>query len=137
MKKKIGEIYNKPIVVGDKNLVKNNEIHISQLTIVKGNRSITVKTENYFSGEVVKETVMEIPGDAIYWSDFVIYDLRPETASFYQGINCEDEDDPATCYKIVNFYDGEHESGDLKGPNGTVKLNDPIHFDYAYKIFIS
>lgn len=30
-KRKIGEIYNKPIVEGDKNLVTNNEIHKSQL----------------------------------------------------------------------------------------------------------
>ena len=31
MKKKIGEIYNKPIVIGDKNLVTKNEIHESTL----------------------------------------------------------------------------------------------------------
>ena len=31
MKKKIGEIYNKPIVTGDKNLVTKNEIHESSL----------------------------------------------------------------------------------------------------------
>lgn len=31
MKKKIGEIYNKPIVTGDKNLVTKNEIHESTL----------------------------------------------------------------------------------------------------------
>lgn len=32
MKKKIGEIYNKPIVEGDKNLVTKNEIHKSGLS---------------------------------------------------------------------------------------------------------
>lgn len=31
MKKKIGEIYNKPIVTGDKNLVTKNEVHESNL----------------------------------------------------------------------------------------------------------
>lgn len=31
MKKKIGEIYNTPIVVGDKNLKTKNEIHIDEL----------------------------------------------------------------------------------------------------------
>lgn len=31
-KRKIGEIYNKPIVEGDKNLVTNNEIHKSELS---------------------------------------------------------------------------------------------------------
>lgn len=30
-KKKIGEIYNKPIVIGNKNLVKEYEIHIDEL----------------------------------------------------------------------------------------------------------
>lgn len=35
-KRKIGEIYNKPIVEGDKNLVTNNEIHKSEL---QGNSS--------------------------------------------------------------------------------------------------
>jgi hypothetical protein len=30
-KKKIGEIYNKPIVIGDKNLMNNNEIHVDEL----------------------------------------------------------------------------------------------------------
>lgn len=31
MKKKIGEIYNKPIVIGDKNLVTKDEMHVSKL----------------------------------------------------------------------------------------------------------
>lgn len=31
MKRKIGTIYNKPIVTGDKNLVTKNETHISEL----------------------------------------------------------------------------------------------------------
>jgi hypothetical protein len=36
MKKKIGEIYDKPIVIGDKNLVTENEIHVDQLGGVQG-----------------------------------------------------------------------------------------------------
>lgn len=31
MKRKIGELYNKPVVIGDKNLVTKNETHISEL----------------------------------------------------------------------------------------------------------
>ena len=31
MKRKIGELYNKPIVIGDKNEVTSNEIHINSL----------------------------------------------------------------------------------------------------------
>lgn len=101
-----------------------------------GNRSIIVKTKGFWSGEVLKETVMEIPADATYWSDFVIYDIEPNTAGFYQGIKCEDEEDPATCYKIVRFYNGENEDAELRGPNGAVKLNDPIYFDEEYAILI-
>lgn len=36
MKRKIGEIYNKPIVIGDKNLVTRNEIHESELNASTG-----------------------------------------------------------------------------------------------------
>jgi hypothetical protein len=36
MKKKIGEIYNKPIVIGDKNLVNKNEIHKDDLSAEGG-----------------------------------------------------------------------------------------------------
>jgi hypothetical protein len=38
-KRKIGEIYNKPIVEGDKNLVTNNEIHKSELSGGSGSGS--------------------------------------------------------------------------------------------------
>lgn len=31
MKRKIGELYNKPVIIGDKNLVTKNEIHQSEL----------------------------------------------------------------------------------------------------------
>lgn len=36
MKRKIGEIYNKPVVIGDKNLVTRNEIHESELNASTG-----------------------------------------------------------------------------------------------------
>lgn len=101
-----------------------------------GVRSIIVKTKGFWSGEVLKETVMEIPADATYWGDFVIYNIQPETAGFYQGRNCEDEDDPTTCYETVLFYDGKNDITDLKGSNGIVKLNDPIYFDEEYSIYV-
>lgn len=40
MKKRIGELYNKPVVIGDKNLVTKNETHISELA---GNEGGVVK----------------------------------------------------------------------------------------------
>lgn len=46
MKKKIGELYNKPIVEGDKNLVKDYEIHINDLISGK-NKEDNIKTVYY------------------------------------------------------------------------------------------
>lgn len=37
MKKKIGEIYNIPIIIGDKNLKTKSEIHVDELSNVVGN----------------------------------------------------------------------------------------------------
>jgi hypothetical protein len=48
MKKKIGEIYNKPIVTGDKNLVTKNEIHESQLSGGEGSNNNTSKLGYYY-----------------------------------------------------------------------------------------
>lgn len=39
MKKKIGEIYNKPIVVGNKNEINKNEIHVDELVTSKESES--------------------------------------------------------------------------------------------------
>lgn len=47
MKKKIGEIYNKPIVTGDKNLVTKNEIHESSLGGNNGGGDSGVKEYYY------------------------------------------------------------------------------------------
>lgn len=41
-KKKIGEIYNKPIVIGDKNLMNGNEIHVDDLKATDVSRNSTV-----------------------------------------------------------------------------------------------
>lgn len=47
MKKKIGEIYNKPIVIGNKNKVTDNEIHISELGGENNTQETTPKLEYY------------------------------------------------------------------------------------------
>lgn len=39
MKKKIGELYDKPIVIGNKNKVKKHEIHIDELSTGEGNEA--------------------------------------------------------------------------------------------------
>lgn len=46
-KKKIGEIYNKPIVIGDKNLVEDYEIHIDDLG-VNSDESDEIVSSDFF-----------------------------------------------------------------------------------------
>lgn len=131
MKKKIGEIYNKPIVVGDKNLVKNNEIHISQLTIVKEegeiNRSITVKIVNLWSDELLKESTIEIPAHATKWSDFVTSTYLPGTGFYY--LYSEKDTTYYVCFKDSGY------SGTLEIDNDVrVKMDDTIDFNTEYAI---
>jgi hypothetical protein len=47
MKKKIGEIYNKPIVVGNKNEVTKNEIHKSELEGKGGEGTMFIDANSY------------------------------------------------------------------------------------------
>jgi hypothetical protein len=52
MKKKIGELYNKPIVIGNKNEVTKNEVHVDELSNVQsggGGVEIDPLTEYYLS----------------------------------------------------------------------------------------
>lgn len=49
MKKKIGEIYNKPIVTGDKNLVTKNEIHEESLRGGSGAELIYIDFKKLYS----------------------------------------------------------------------------------------
>lgn len=64
MKRKIGQIYNKPIVTGDKNLVTKNEVHES--TLVGGGVSADVnKKYGYYRispdiFDMVSETKLEV-----------------------------------------------------------------------------
>ena len=46
-KKKIGEIYDKPIVIGDKNLVTQNEIHVDELGSNNGGGGIDHSSKNF------------------------------------------------------------------------------------------
>jgi hypothetical protein len=132
MKKKIGEIYNKPIVVGDKNLVKNNEIHISQLTIVKeegeSNRSITIRTVNEWTDQLIEESTIEVPANATKWSDFVTQ-TSPLGVGFYYIYSTND------LVYYVHFQDKYGWSSLLETDNGgNVKIDDTIDFNTIYMI---
>ena len=72
MKKKIGEIYNKPIVIGDKNLVTKNEIHESNLIGSSSSNEeafeyLDVSNENVYGIDVLAIAALECKGvsDAI------------------------------------------------------------------------
>ena len=51
MKRKIGEIYNKPIVIGDKNLVTKNEVHETTLNSAGLNLNPDHDYLLYFTGD--------------------------------------------------------------------------------------
>lgn len=57
MKKKIGEIYNKPIVTGDKNLVTKNEIHESSLGDNSNNNEVI---KPYYIKSIYEESSMQL-----------------------------------------------------------------------------
>ena len=67
MKKKIGEIYNKPIVTGDKNLVTRNEIHESTL---KGGGTVDSGSSDV---EYWKLNIYKISEDQIELTVFLPY----------------------------------------------------------------
>lgn len=48
MKKKIGEIYNKPVVIGNKNEVTKNEVHVDELSSRAGSSGGSLKVR-YFN----------------------------------------------------------------------------------------
>ena len=54
MKSKIGELYNKPIVIGNKNEVTDNEIHISEIT----NNKVSVDDVIYFCAGTLSNAVV-------------------------------------------------------------------------------
>lgn len=63
MKKKIGEIYNKPIVTGDKNLVTKNEIHESTL---KGGGTVDSGSSDVEYWAINVEKVYSLGGDGMF-----------------------------------------------------------------------
>lgn len=60
MKKKIGEIYNKPIVIGDKNLMTKNEVHKDEIN--GGSKEYDdLNTYLYYDDRIVSFEGMELP----------------------------------------------------------------------------
>lgn len=62
MKKKIGEIYNKPIVVGNKNEVTKNEVHVDEITNVQtGGGGSGGSDWHYYDYAVVENMLGNLP----------------------------------------------------------------------------
>lgn len=60
MKKKIGEIYNKPIVIGDKNLMTKNEVHKDEIS--GGSKEYDdLHTFLYYDDRIIKVASIEGP----------------------------------------------------------------------------
>lgn len=60
MKKKIGEIYNKPIVIGDKNLMTKNEVHKDEIS--GGSKEYDdLHTYLYYDDRIVSLAGQEMP----------------------------------------------------------------------------
>lgn len=71
MKSKVGELYRKSIVIGNKNEVTDNEIHISELGGENNNQETTSKVEYYeilhfdFQGITDPEGIKDVQLDVI------------------------------------------------------------------------
>ena len=63
MKKKIGEIYNKPIVVGNKNEVTKNEIHVGELQGGEKRNFKYYRIAEEYRGYVVYASEIKINGE--------------------------------------------------------------------------
>lgn len=60
MKRKIGEIYNKPIVIGDKNLMTKNEVHKDEIS--GGSKEYDdLNTYLYYDNRIVRIDSVEAP----------------------------------------------------------------------------
>jgi hypothetical protein len=59
MKKKIGEIYNIPIIIGDKNLKTKNEIHVDELSNVQSGGGSGSSEEKFGMVYLTKEALFQ------------------------------------------------------------------------------
>jgi hypothetical protein len=70
MKKKIGEIYNKPIVIGNKNEITKNEVHIDNLGgSTSGEGGGSASTMEYFRAESIKELGLQNWASSLKWNN--------------------------------------------------------------------
>lgn len=105
MKRKIGEIYNKPIVTGDKNLLTKNEIHESALG--GGNNNEGIKEHYYkfvYNPDVVTDEILiifiikEIVCD---YGDGTTFKLNKLMGSYGGFVNLEEQLDEYCKYIIT------------------------------------
>lgn len=105
MKKKVGELYHKPIVVGDKNKVENYEIHIDDLVKTTEEsegkyRYFMFDKDNILDDDIItmlkvsKYVKMSLPdsGTVIYYTTFIgCEDVSPYLEYIYGVcIKCDD-----------------------------------------------
>ena len=101
MKKKIGEIYDKPIVIGNKNEVTKNEVHVDQL----GGESFDDGIYYYL---VVKRMPVELGKVVAPYANTVIYkgEFSGDIAKLYtNGHKCDAFTHGFIAFSIYGKYD--------------------------------
>lgn len=91
MKKKIGEIYNKPIVIGDKNLMTKNEVHKDEISGGSSKEYDDLHSFLYYDDRIIRMDSVEAPLCALV-ADVMIQLLQsyPTTNSIVKVSNLED-----------------------------------------------
>ena len=141
MKKKIGEIYNKVIVEGDKNLVTNNEIHKSELIGESQNEScpeeqykvriLTIKSIDI--NEDAPDEIANIPiglaNDNPTFENLIKYEGWFK--DLYQFVNFESQPFSSDDVRVVYTNDDDN-SGSLMLDGEYVQTNSRIDFTKEY-----
>lgn len=129
MKRKIGTIYNKPIVTGDKNLVTKNETHISELQGSNndggGSSNIELTKGKKILSEYYYFDFKKIRSDDIYISVFGI-------VMHILGFNLNEFKEINEKLEIMSPYGEINEVSELG--NVILKLNDGVEYVYLFDV---
>lgn len=136
MKKKVGELYGKPIIEGDKNLKTNNEVHISELTAGEENVG-SVEKPAYIGFEIHQPDMLDegnyyrysksTIGEGDTWEDFLKYDTYPAYGHFFSS----DENNNVT-YNGYRLYHDMTRDGWAAQFSNPVKTTDIVESKVYY-----
>lgn len=132
MKRKIGELYNKPIVIGDKNEVTSNEIHINSLkSSNEGGGSSELEGEYYLARpngwywkpnmKMLERMTYDMPEYRAYYDFLTVW---TQIGSVYKAVryNGEESDYRNTLYWTTNHHN--YMSGDSSINNPFIAIKE-------------